>query len=957
MFRPSPNDKFPTSAGTPHEVLDIQHGRKGFKPHSTLQKNFQDNEVDRIPYCVSQFKKHNSYEEAHKDGENVPKIPLSAKPQLLPKPHTPSIDRRYQHYLASSKSHETSLSKKGNQDLDVEKIVTGKWTNSNTVVKSRKSSTLPSRAPFANFEEFSCLNESKGRNPIRPPRSPKHKFSETPPVFKYLANMSSPSSVAMARNSEIEKSRVTSDLQELKHTNDLTEASTSNTHLLVMKLKINDDLPIPPPRRRRTSSGTPVSPENKLTEFSFPSKNPNVPEYATINYSLKTNRKNKVEGNIKKEMGIESEENTVNNETVSALEGTGTVQFDIQGSESCQVTLCNDPKEDVPPSNTDKEEAEHSCSDSTIQTESLSVSTHVISIDKDKPEDSCGASCSCSFVQLERPSLNVLNCKIATNEHKLPFSTPKCNNSTDELVDTENGSASSNMEWLSVKSSCHSSASDVHSEVLTFDADSSIEIKSCICNEDIFSKAFEINISDIEPVTAEVCGTDHGEINIMNISLSEYNTNTGAIFSDSENCKKSNADSKINVINNGDTNVFVKSEEIIRHTKLTSSLPNRYKPNMNILNRRQSRRKSWGSFKDHWSPSQLRFRAKKPQELPWHDDGEFSSGTLADLDSSDNAVRQSSVEEVSDEREKKIRWWGSFGKGNRKHKQKRQSQFFCKYGDSSHEGYNSENQVNSSESFSSGVAQDSINEMEEKGSDTQPGNCQNFEPETSDNGVSKSELCTSPTPKKTKAFFIAQELMTSEKVFINVLKLLNVDFREAVQNACKEQQSQIIPEEDLGKIINSLPQLQSLNEDLLRDLENRIENWNSLSKIADVIVRKGPFLKLYTTYIQNFEAQCNHLDDCCQKYPKFAKVVKEFEALPLCQKLSIKHFMLKPVQRIPQYRLLLEDYFRNLDPNSPDFEDTRTALKIVCDVADHANRSIKLGVSYTRLYMITGNTL
>jgi FYVE/RhoGEF/PH domain-containing protein 5/6 len=57
--------------------------------------------------------------------------------------------------------------------------------------------------------------------------------------------------------------------------------------------------------------------------------------------------------------------------------------------------------------------------------------------------------------------------------------------------------------------------------------------------------------------------------------------------------------------------------------------------------------------------------------------------------------------------------------------------------------------------------------------------------------------------------------------------------------------------------------------------------------------------------------------------------------------------MLKPVQRIPQYRLLLEDYLRHLSQTSPDWDDTRAALKIVRDVADHANRSIQLGVSYS----------
>ena len=60
---------------------------------------------------------------------------------------------------------------------------------------------------------------------------------------------------------------------------------------------------------------------------------------------------------------------------------------------------------------------------------------------------------------------------------------------------------------------------------------------------------------------------------------------------------------------------------------------------------------------------------------------------------------------------------------------------------------------------------------------------------------------------------------------------------------------------------------------------------------------------------------------------------------------QLKHFMLKPVQRLPQYKLLLEDYLRHLHSDSKDFDDTTLALKIVSDAAEHANNTVKQGVS------------
>ena len=113
---------------------------------------------------------------------------------------------------------------------------------------------------------------------------------------------------------------------------------------------------------------------------------------------------------------------------------------------------------------------------------------------------------------------------------------------------------------------------------------------------------------------------------------------------------------------------------------------------------------------------------------------------------------------------------------------------------------------------------------------------------------------------------------------------------------------------------------------------------------ADVIVKKGPFLKLYTHFIKDFEGLNTHLESCYAKYPEFKEVVSEFESLPQCHNLRLSHFLLKPVQRLPQYKLMLEEYMKHLEPDSVDFDDTTQALAIVSSAADHANSRVHQGV-------------
>lgn len=229
-----------------------------------------------------------------------------------------------------------------------------------------------------------------------------------------------------------------------------------------------------------------------------------------------------------------------------------------------------------------------------------------------------------------------------------------------------------------------------------------------------------------------------------------------------------------------------------------------------------------------------------------------------------------------------------------------------------------------------------------------------------------------------KVFLIAQEVMTSERVFVDVLRLLNVDFRNFVLGLSKDEKGEepravpgpaqspsesssssraapkapavaCIPESELNKILNYLPQLQNLNEEILSDLEARITGWERHRKISDVLVRKGPFLKLYSAYIKEFQQQCDYLDECCAKYPLFGRALKDFEASERCAKLSLKHYMLKPVQRIPQYRLLLEDYLKKLPEDGEDYVDTQTALAVVANVAAHANDAMKQGTNFMKL--------
>ncbi|XP_052452886.1 FYVE, RhoGEF and PH domain-containing protein 6-like [Carassius gibelio] len=228
--------------------------------------------------------------------------------------------------------------------------------------------------------------------------------------------------------------------------------------------------------------------------------------------------------------------------------------------------------------------------------------------------------------------------------------------------------------------------------------------------------------------------------------------------------------------------------------------------------------------------------------------------------------------------------------------------------------------------------------------------------EDEDNNVNKGKQTEA---KKTKVAYIVNEISSSEKVFVKVLKLLHVDFRDAVMKASCQAGKPVIDERVLNQILCYLPQLYELNCDLLRELEERVAHWNEHCCVADIFVKKGPYLKMYSTYIREFDKNVALLEEHCRKNPAFAKAVREFESLPCCANLAVRDYMLKPIQRIPQYQLLLTNYLNNLDEESPDYKDAEAALTIVKEVANHANEIVRQEDNSQKLYEVqcrlTGN--
>ena len=89
-----------------------------------------------------------------------------------------------------------------------------------------------------------------------------------------------------------------------------------------------------------------------------------------------------------------------------------------------------------------------------------------------------------------------------------------------------------------------------------------------------------------------------------------------------------------------------------------------------------------------------------------------------------------------------------------------------------------------------------------------------------------------------RTYLAAKEIYTTEKTFNQILHLLYVDFREHIMEL------KIVPDAEFEKIFSNIVQIRLFSDALLKELEERIKAWDvETSKIADILVRVGPFIK------------------------------------------------------------------------------------------------------------------
>ncbi|XP_053114570.1 rho guanine nucleotide exchange factor 5 [Hemicordylus capensis] len=177
--------------------------------------------------------------------------------------------------------------------------------------------------------------------------------------------------------------------------------------------------------------------------------------------------------------------------------------------------------------------------------------------------------------------------------------------------------------------------------------------------------------------------------------------------------------------------------------------------------------------------------------------------------------------------------------------------------------------------------------------------------------VRGSTMLLSMTREEQKLQEAKFELIASEASY---LRSLNV----AVDHFQHSQELQaLLANQDKQWLFSRLQDVRDVSANFLFDLEEKLEENMFTFNVCDVALKHAPeFRRVYLPYVTNQTYQEQTFQRLQNGVPAFQQVLERLESDPVCQRLSLKSFLILPFQRITRLKLLLQNILKRTRPGA-----------------------------------------
>ncbi|XP_041528900.1 intersectin-1 isoform X6 [Microtus oregoni] len=204
-----------------------------------------------------------------------------------------------------------------------------------------------------------------------------------------------------------------------------------------------------------------------------------------------------------------------------------------------------------------------------------------------------------------------------------------------------------------------------------------------------------------------------------------------------------------------------------------------------------------------------------------------------------------------------------------------------------------------------------------------------------------------PTERKRQGYI--HELIVTEENYVNDLQLVTEVFQKPLM------ESELLTEKEVAMIFVNWKELIMCNIKLLKALRVRKKMSGEkmpVKMIGDILSAQLPHMQ---PYIRFCSCQLNGAALIQQKTdeaPDFKEFVKRLAMDPRCKGMPLSSFILKPMQRVTRYPLIIKNILENTPENHPDHSHLKHALEKAEELCSQVNEGVREKENSDRLEWI-----
>ncbi|NP_001295076.1 pleckstrin homology domain-containing family G member 3 [Homo sapiens] len=174
---------------------------------------------------------------------------------------------------------------------------------------------------------------------------------------------------------------------------------------------------------------------------------------------------------------------------------------------------------------------------------------------------------------------------------------------------------------------------------------------------------------------------------------------------------------------------------------------------------------------------------------------------------------------------------------------------------------------------------------------------------------------------------VVREIVETERMYVQDLRSIVEDYLLKIIDT-----PGLLKPEQVSALFGNIENIYALNSQLLRDLDSC--NSDPVA-VASCFVERSQEFDIYTQYCNNYPNSVAALTECMRDKQQ-AKFFRDRQEL-LQHSLPLGSYLLKPVQRILKYHLLLQEIAKHFDEEEDGFEVVEDAIDTMTCVAWYIN--------------------